>query len=218
MRDSRASGTGLRVLLVGLLLVLTIGCTAPTPKNAVVTRDADPAGFVGGTSLPQPYVMPDQTLTDTSGNAYNLRTSPSKPVTLMFFGYTHCPDVCIGVLSEVATALARMSESSRDRVQLVFVTTDPARDSEQVIRAYLDRFDPSFIGLTGELATIKRVAGRVGVDIQGMNRLPSGGYEVGHSAQVIGFNREHQGVVLWTPSTPIGDLTRDFELLVAKQQ
>ena len=184
----------------------------------MVHRQPDPAGFHGGASLPKPYSMPDQTLTDTSGHSYNLRTSPSKPVTLLFFGYTHCPDVCIGVLSEVATALNRMPGSSRDQVQMIFVTTDPARDTPKVVGAYLDRFDPSFIGLTGDLATIKRVADRVGVDIQGMNKLPSGGYEVGHTAQVIGFDKQHQGVVLWTPSTAIGDLTTDFELLVARQQ
>jgi protein SCO1/2 len=203
---------------LGLLLLCSAGCTAPSRPDVVVRRSADPAGYRGGASLPQPYVMPNQTLTDTSGNAYNLLTSPSKPVTLMFFGYTHCPDVCVGVLSEVATALQRMRAASRDQVQMIFVTTDPARDTPKVIGAYLDRFDHDFIGLTGDLATIKTLADRVGVDIEGMNRLPSGGYEVGHTAQVIGFDSEHQGVVLWTPSTPIGDLTSDFELLVARQQ
>jgi len=207
-----------RVVIVALLLLCAIGCTAPTKPDVVVRRNADPAGYVGGASLPEPYTMPDATLTDTNGNAYNLVSSPSKPVTLMFFGYTHCPDVCIGVLSEVATALSRMPAESRDQVQMIYVTTDPARDTPKVVGKYLERFDPSFLGLTGSLSTIKSVANRVGVDIQGKNRLPSGGYEVGHSAQVIGFDRQHRGVVLWTPSTPIGDLTRDFELLVSRQQ
>jgi protein SCO1/2 len=194
------------------------GCTSPSTPDVVVRRQPDPAGFRGGASLPKPYLMPDQTLTDTTGHDYNLRTSPSKPVTLMFFGYTHCPDVCIGVLSEVATALNRMPAGSRDQVQMIFVTTDPARDTPKVVGDYLERFDPGFIGLTGDLTTIKTVADRVGVDIQGKNKLPSGGYEVGHTAQVIGFDKQGQGVVLWTPSTPIGDLTSDFELLVSRQQ
>ncbi|MET1007706.1 MAG: SCO family protein [Propionibacteriaceae bacterium] len=206
-----------RVLVLALLLVWAAGCTAPS-QAPVVRVDADPSGFLGGTSLPNPYVMPDQTLTDTSGHDYNLRTSPSKPVTLMFFGYTHCPDVCIGVLSEVATALSRMPVESRDRVQMIFVTTDPARDTPRVVKTYLDRFDPTFLGLTGDLSTIKAVAERVGVDIEGMKKLPGGGYEVGHSAQLIGFDKQHRGVVIWTPSTPIGDLTKDFQHLVAQQQ
>ena len=209
---------GAHLLLLGLLLGLVVGCTAPVKETAIVRAQSDPGGYRGGASLPEPYRMPNQTLTDTAGRPYNLSTSPSKPVTLMFFGYTHCPDVCVGVLSDVATALMRMPAGSRDQIQTIFVTTDPARDSEKVIKAYLARFDPTFIGLTGELSTIKSVAERVGVDIEGKNTLPSGGYEVGHSAQVIGFDKQLHGVVLWTPSTPIGDLSSDFEHLVALQQ
>ena len=76
----------------------------------------------------------------------------------------------------------------------------------------LDRFDPDFLGLTGSLSTVKEVAGRVGVDISGRRRLPGGGYEVGHSAQVVGFDRG-RGVVLWTPETSVADLATDVTLL-----
>ena len=206
------------LLVLTLLLLWTAGCTAPTEPVVVVRKDADPEGYRGGSSLPTPYTMPDKTLVDAAGNAYNLRNSPSKPVTLMFFGYTNCPDVCIGVLSDVATALSRMPEPSRLQVQMIYVTTDPARDKPKVVGSYLRRFDSSFLGLTGDLPTIKAVANRVGVDIEGTNRLPSGGYEVGHTAQLVGFDKARKGVVRWTPSTPIGDLTADLELLVSKQQ
>jgi len=209
---------GVELLVLGLLLVWVVGCTAPSQDNAVVRMPAAPAGYLGGVSLPDPYRMPDATLTDTSGRDYNLMESPSKPVTLLFFGYTHCPDVCVGVLAELATALHRMPVAARDQVQVVFVTTDPARDTPRVVGRYLSRFDDSFVGLTGDLTTIVSVAEKVGVDIEGMQKLPSGGYEVGHSAQVIGFDEHDSGVVLWTPSTPIGDLTDDLQLLVARQQ
>jgi protein SCO1/2 len=207
-----------QLLVLGLLLVWVVGCTAPTRENAVVRQDSDPAGYLGGTSVPEPYTMPDRTLTDTSGRPYNLVSSPSKPVTLMFFGYTKCPDVCLTVLSDVAQALNRLDPAVRDQIQLVFVTTDPARDKAKVVGSYLQHFDPTFVGLTGDLSTIKWVAERVGVDIEGMKRLPGGGYEVGHSAQVIGFDKQHRGVVIWTPSTPIGDLSKDFEHLVVQQR
>lgn len=202
------------LLIIGLL-VLLVGCTSPQPT---VTRSPDPGGYLGGTSVPEPYQLPEATLTDTSGNSYNLATSPSKPAVLLFFGYTHCPDVCVTVLADVAQALNRMNPADRDQVQLVFITTDPARDKPRIVRKYLERFDPTFIGLTGELSTIKAVATRVGVHIEGRNELPSGGYEVGHSAQVIGFNRDRQGVVIWTPETPIADLKHDFALLVERSR
>ena len=207
----------LRGLAAALLLVL-LGCTGPRDQSAsVVTPGLESAGFRGA-YLTDPYQMPDVSLTDTNGRAYNLASSPSKLVTLVFFGYTHCPDVCVGVLSDVAMALSRMAPGDRDQLQLLFVTTDPARDSGPAIRRYLDRFDPSFVGLTGDLDTITAVAGQVGVEISGRNRLPSGGYEVGHSAQVIGFDRDGRGLVVWTPGTPIADLKHDFALLVARQR
>jgi protein SCO1 len=214
-RTVRSSVAACLLLAVSLLLVIT-GCTA-APSAPAGQGNADPAGYTGGASLPEPYVMPEISLTDTSGRPYNLATTPSKPVTLLFFGYTHCPDVCIAVLSDVSLALQRMTPADRDQIQLVFVTTDPARDQEKQIRHYLDRFNASFVGLTGPLSTIKRAATQVGVDIQGMKKLPSGGYEVGHSAQVIGFSR-NSGVVIWTPGTPIAALKHDFSLLVERSR
>jgi protein SCO1/2 len=205
-----------RSLLAVVVLLLISGCIA-APSGPTGQRNADPAGYTGGSSLPEPYSMPDMSLTDTSGRPYNLVTTPSKPVTLLFFGYTHCPDVCITVLSDVALAMKRLAPADRDQIQFIFVTTDPARDTEKPIRHYLDRFDPSFVGLTGPLPTIKRAATQVGVDIEGVEKLPSGGYEVGHSAQVIGFSRD-SGVVLWTPGTPIAALKHDFALLVERSR
>ena len=205
-----------RSLLAVVVLLLISGCIA-APSGPTGQPNADPAGYTGGSSLPEPYSMPEMSLTDTSGRPYNLATTPSKPVTLLFFGYTHCPDVCITVLSDVALAMKRLAPADRDQIQFIFVTTDPARDTEKPIRRYLDRFDPSFVGLTGPLPTIKRAATQVGVDIEGVEKLPSGGYEVGHSAQVIGFSRD-SGVVLWTPGTPIAALKHDFALLVERSR
>jgi protein SCO1 len=200
--------------LMAVIVLLISGCIA-APSGPTGQRNADPAGYTGGSSLPEPYSMPEISLTDTSGRPYNLATTPSKPVTLLFFGYTNCPDVCITVLSDVALTLQRLAPADRDQIQFIFITTDPARDKEKQIRRYLDRFNSSFVGLTGPLPMIKRAATQVGVDIQGMKKLPSGGYEVGHSAQVIGFSR-NSGVVLWTPGTPIASLKHDFALLVER--
>jgi protein SCO1/2 len=212
VRADRAAGT---LLVVGVLLFL-LGCTSS--QQLAASADPDPGGYHGGTSVPEPYRLPDKILTDTAGRPYNIMTSPSKPVLLLFFGYSHCPDVCNTVLADVASALNRMNPAARDQIQMVFITTDPARDTPAVVRSYLGRFDPTFVGLTGQLATIKAIASRVGVDIEGMRKLSSGGYEVGHSAQVIGFDRQRKGVVFWTPQTPIADLKYDFGLLVDRSR
>jgi protein SCO1/2 len=206
-------------VLAGLLVLAGLaaqtGCSGPADP-VTVQRQGDPGGYLAGTSLPDPYELPAKTLTDSTGRPYNLVSSPSRPVMLLFFGYTHCPDVCVAVLSEVATALQRSDPGVRDQIQVVFITTDPARDSPAVIGKYLDRFDPGFVGLTADLSEIKAIAARVGVDISGQQKLPSGGYEVGHSAQVIGFDSAHRGVVLWTPSNSVADLKHDYALLVER--
>ena len=202
------------LLAVGVLLLIS-GCTAaPTAPHG--QRNADPAGYTGGYCCRSRIPCPGLSI-DTSGRAYNLATTPSKPVTLLFFGYAHCPDVCIAVLSDVSLALQRLAPADRDDVQLIFITTDPARDKEKQIRRYLDQFNPTFVGLTGQLSTIKRAASDVGVDMEGKRKLSSGGYEVGHSAQVIGFSRD-SGVVIWTPGTPVAALKHDFALLVARSR
>jgi protein SCO1 len=212
------------VFFAAVALLALAGCSsgpkqsADNPGGAIIrTPAADPSGLRGAT-LDRPYSLPATSLTDTSGNEFNLVTSTKKPVTLVFFGYTNCPDVCPTVMADVASALTKLDKSVRDQVQLLFITTDPARDTGPVIRKYLDRFDPSFVGLTGNLTSIKDIAKAVGVPVEGMKKLPSGGYEVGHGAQVLGFGANDKATVLWLSNAAIGDLAHDFGKLVEENQ
>jgi protein SCO1/2 len=209
-------------LLAAVALLALAGCSgekeqADNPGGAIIRSTQDPNGLRGAT-LDRPYAMPAATLTDTNGNPFNLVTSTKKPVTLVFFGYTNCPDVCPTVMADVASALTKLDKSVRDQVQMLFITTDPSRDTGPVIRKYLDRFDPSFVGLTGSLAQIKQIAQAVGVPVEGMKKLPSGGYEVGHGAQVLGFGKTDKANVLWLSNAAIGDLAHDFSKLVEDNQ
>jgi protein SCO1/2 len=209
-------------VLVAVALLALAGCSgekekADNPGGAIIRTTQDPNGLRGAT-LDRPYAMPATTLTDTNGNPFNLVTSTKKPVTLVFFGYTNCPDVCPTVMADVASALTKLDKSVQDQVQMLFITTDPSRDTGPVIRKYLDRFDPSFVGLTGSLTQIKQVAQAVGVPVEGMKKLPSGGYEVGHGAQVLGFGKNDKASVLWLSNAAIGDLVHDFGKLVEENQ
>jgi protein SCO1/2 len=210
--------------LAAVALLALVGCgsganqSSDNPGGAIIRTPAgDPNGLRGAT-LDRPYALPAKSLTDTNGNEFNLVTSTKKPVTLIFFGYTNCPDVCPTVMADVASALTKLDKSVRDQVQMLFITTDPARDTGPVIRKYLDRFDPSFVGLTGQLASIKTIAGAVGVPVEGMKKLPSGGYEVGHGAQVLGIGKDDKATVIWLSNAAIGDLAHDFGKLVAENQ
>lgn len=218
-RSSPAAGGALTVTLVVVILGLAVtGCASSTagpdnPAGVRIHTTVDPQGFRGAV-LPQPYTKPALTFTDTAGKRYAFATATAgKPVTLVFFGYTYCPDVCNTVLAGVASALRRMDAGLRDRIQVVFITTDPERDSPPVIREYLDRFDPSFIGLTAPLPQIEQAAKSLGVYLTRPTNVRGGGYEVGHGAQVIGFGPDGRAHLIWMPETPVGDLRHDFTKL-----
>ncbi|MQA83477.1 MAG: SCO family protein [Streptosporangiales bacterium] len=153
-------------------------------------------------------------LTDSAGESFNLKTDTRARLTLVFFGYTHCPDVCPTTVADVTAALRRVPPEVRDQVQFIFITTDPARDTPEVLREYLDRFDDSHVGLTGSLATIEQVARRLGVPLTGKKKLPSGGYEVGHGSQVIAFGSDDRARMLWLGGTSVGDYQHDITKLV----
>lgn len=208
------------VVLTAALLVsaAVTGCTSSGDSRLSgemrIHTTADPDAFRG--VVPgRPFVQPDLTFVDTEGLEFNLATDTRKPATLVFFGYTHCEDVCPLVLAAAASALNRLDVQTREGVQVVFITTDPARDTPSAIRRYLDRFDPSFVGLTGEMSVIKEAARKLGVPIAGRSPFPGGGYAVGHGAMLVGFDVEGRGRVIWPEGTPVGDLRYDITKLVA---
>jgi protein SCO1/2 len=177
----------------------------------VVTSQGDDGWH--GALLDAPYPKPDLSFTDVDGGTFDLATDTTKPVTLVFFGYTNCPDVCSAVLADAASALRRAPADVRSKTQLVFITTDPARDTPHVIRAFLNRFDPSFVGLTGPMMRIEQAAEQLGVALTGTQKLPSGGYDVGHGAQLIGWGPGGRTTVVWTPGTSVGALREDVTRL-----
>jgi protein SCO1 len=162
------------------------------------------------TVLDEQYVAPDVTLTDDSGAPYDLATDPTKPLTLVFFGYTNCPDICQAVMASLASALTRLDDAQRARVDVVFITTDPVRDDRATLRTYLDRFDAQFIGLTGDLDDIKAAGEPFHVFVVKGVKLPSGGYEVDHSTQVIALNGQGRTPIVWTYGTSSAQFASDI--------
>ena len=98
----------------------------------------------------------------------------AEDVTLVFFGYTHCPDICNVVLANIASALRGSPAAVRDATRLLFVTTDPARDTRQVVREYLDRFDPAYDGLIAPVGTVAQAASDLHVQLRAAGRLHRG--------------------------------------------
>ena len=194
-----------KVALLALVLVLGTALSACSKSSA----DA-----FSGAVLHQPYHVPATELADTDGTPYSLANSTDKRLTLVFFGYTHCPDECPTTMATLASAMLQLDDADRSNVQVVFVTTDPARDTGPVLRHWLDHFSSSFIGVTGPLDTIKQVATDVGVPIAKGRRLPSGGYDVTHGTQVLGVDGKNTVPVVWTLGTTAPEFAHDIHQLL----
>lgn len=204
------------VLAVGAA-VLVSGCAASGSADAgpvVVITSADTSGYHGAL-LDTPFVMPAATFTTSDGGRLDPSSARPGTVTLVYFGYTHCPDECPAMLADVASALRRSDPAVRDQVRLLFVTTDPPRDTPEVLHDYLARFDPSFVGLTADMGTIRAAARQLGIGLTGTTSLPGGGYDVGHGTQLIGFGPDGKGRLVWSAGVPVGDLRDDLARLVA---
>ena len=189
------------LVLAGLLLVAGCG--------------DDPDAQFNGRILDQPYDVPDVALTATDGTPFSLAADREAPLTMLFFGYTHCPDLCPMVLGSLSSALTKLDDEDRDRVDVVVVTTDPARDTEQVLRDYLDGFDPTWEGLTGDLDTIRAVAQPLGIYVDDGKQLPSGGYDLGaHGTSVAGIDESGQASVYWGDDTSPAQFASDIHTLL----
>jgi len=175
--------------------------------------DDEPAPGLHGSPVDPPFTVSSQPLVDTDGGAYSLTADTDKRLTLVFFGYSHCPDICGTVLGNLSTAMTRLDEEDREQVEVVFVTTDPGRDTGEVVRRYLDGYDPEFTGVTGELADIEDVAASVGVGMG--EELPSGGYEVdAHSTQVTGIDVGDEAPIFWSQETSPSEFAADIHTLL----
>lgn len=195
----------LSALLV--VLVLVAACKPGAP------RVFNPDGL-SGASIDPPLDKPDFVLTTTEGKPFDLRKDTEGYVTLLFFGYTHCPDVCPVHLANIAAALGKLSPEVNAAVKVVFVTTDPARDTPAVMRAWLDKFDKRFIGLTGDSLALAHAAkvSHVGQAVREAGPTDST-YTVGHAAMVFAFTRDNLAHVAYPFGVRQADWAKDLVIL-----
>src|SRR6201997_2820009 len=125
-------------------------------KRAATGVGGPQATYMGGLVTP-PLPKPHFVLTDTSGARFDFWNRTSGSITLLFFGYTSCPDQCPMHMSNIGVALKKLPPAIADQGKLVFVTTDPARDTPVKLRRWLDNFDKHFVGLTGAEAALDAV-------------------------------------------------------------
>ncbi|MGC0415443.1 SCO family protein [Embleya sp. AB8] len=215
----RTRRTGLRLAaLAAAGLLLATGCGNSDKSDGgspVKVREAK--SKYKGIAVDPPWTKPELTLTDTSGQPYDFRAKTAGRTTLLYFGYTHCPDACPTVMGDIVRALGKLPAPDRATVDVVFVTTDPERDTQAALRQWLDSLDKSFVGLTGSFDKIQAAARQVGISIDPPTVGPDGKVVSTHGTQVIAFAPDNLGPVMYSASsgltpdgTPNGNSSDDF--------
>lgn len=173
-------------------------------------------GAVPDSAQPRPQF----TLPDTAGHPFDFGARTHGHVTLLYAGYTHCPDECPTAMADVASALRQVPPDVASAVDVVFVTTDPWRDNADVLRRWLDKFHPPqpYIGLTGTPAQVAGAEVAMGMPVARRTPAPksygSGRYAVSHFAAVMVFGRDDRLATLYPSGTTPEDIAADLQVLV----
>lgn len=182
-----------------LTLLLLAGCSEPAWQTKDISELMPPLEFQ---------------LTDENGRTVSAADYRGQ-VTLLFFGYTRCPDVCPTTLARLAAVSKELGEEARDDLRALFVSVDPARDDLKTLRQYTDAFGPQFIGLRGDRPTLDQFTRRYRVTYGYGDKDASGNYDVSHSSAVFAFDRQGQARLLIRESDPTEAVVVDLRRLLA---
>lgn len=160
------------------LLIIALAWTTPA---LALDRDAllDEANVL---LLPRERVIPPLTLIDQDGQPFDTRSLQGR-WHILFFGFTACPDICPTTLSDMRRLFGQLPSDTRERLQLVLITADPARDTPQQLKTYLDYYRAGFSGLTGEMEQLQQLSRALGLPFVPANET-QGDYSVSHSGNL----------------------------------
>lgn len=227
----------LALTAIALAATLT-GCGNGSDRAAApdATSDAE-YGWHGVEPQPVPD-RPSFVLRDTAGNRFDFVAETSGRPTLMYFGFTNCPDECPTAMADIAAALRSTPKQLREQVKVVLVTTDPERDTPPVMRRWLDQFSTDFIGLVGTQAEVDAAQRAAGLQpaVKGgqVETLPGKpdehehkpgtaphqhfgplGYGVGHANVIFAYNSNDKLPVAYPGGTRPSDIAADLPQLAA---
>jgi protein SCO1/2 len=171
----------LRLLLVLLSMALLFSaCDRTAPETAGDMKFSPVNTQFKNTDVTGLDYAKDFALTDHNGKLRTLADFRGK-VVLVFFGYTHCPDVCPTTMAEMAAVMKELGKDA-DRVQVLFVTLDPARDTSALLAKYVPAFDPRFLGLSGDQAATEKTAKEFKIFFQKVDGKTADSYTIDHTA------------------------------------
>jgi len=196
---------------LGGAILLFAGCGGHATSHPAATRSADALHGL----VPQPLPRrPHFVLTDTAGRPFRFAAATKGKLTFLYFGYTHCPDACPTTMSDLGAALRAQSPRIRSRVDVVFVTVDPRRDTPRVLRAWLNHFSRSFVGLTGSEHQIMAAERAAGVPLAPAEKVKGKNYSVAHSSLVLPYSPDGLAHVVYSQGFRTRDYVHDIPLLL----
>lgn len=198
-----------RIPWIALTVIAALACGPAGPREFKVEGLAAPA-------LVPPLPKPDLVLRTTEGVTFDLRRETEGYVTLLFFGYTSCPDLCPVQLANISSAMQRMDSSLTKRIKVVLVTVDPRRDTPTVLRTWLDHFDQRFIGRTGDSASVAYTVTQLRLG-HPMAPVPVGTdaskYTINHIVFVLAFTADNLAHVAYPSGIRADDWAKDLAML-----
>jgi protein SCO1/2 len=204
---------GASLTVLSAVAALSVGCGASHGAAPTAAGSS-----LNAAQISPAFAMPAGTFTDTSGKPLNLLTEAKGLTTLVYFGYTHCPDVCPTTMADLGSALRSLPTSMTDHIQVVFITSDPARDTPAVMAHWLANFDTGlprpFVGLTAPLPAIDAYAAKLGIPLEPPTKESDGTIEVTHGAETLVFGaRTEQAGYVWLPGTTPAQYAADLKKL-----
>jgi len=197
-----------KTLLVGLGAFLLIGIVA-----VGTVLFGKPESF-RGTTYAEPYPQAsDFELVRGDGASFQLSEKRGE-IVLLFFGYTSCPDVCPTTMAELNQALSKLSEKDSSRVQVLFVTVDPERDTPERAQEYVNHFNQNFIGLSGPEEQLAKVWSDYGVFREVVEGTSAAGYIINHTARVTLIDGDGNLRISFGFDTPVDDIVHDLKLIL----
>lgn len=198
-----------KIAIVGISALLIVGIAFFF--NIILARQAT----FRGTAYDVPYpVASDFTLTDAKGQPFTLSDNGGK-ITLLFFGYTFCPDICPTTMAELKLAMAKLGKDS-ENVQVVFISVDPGRDTSEFMQKYVERFNPAFIGLSGTEEELTPIWDNYGIFREVVKRTSDTNYIINHTARVFLVDANGNLRLSFGFQTPPEDIAHDIEIILGE--
>lgn len=170
-------------------------------------------GPFAGRELELPLVTPDFVLTDAEGAPFAFGRDAIRPVTLLYFGYAACPDVCPAHMAAIGKALSEMPAAQAEQVQVLFVSVDAVNDTPETLGDYLDNFDPDFVGLTGTAGEVNAALRSVGLPPTAIS--DSDQFPPRHPSDVLAYTADRRAHVTYPFGTPPSAYAEDLPRLIS---